>query len=212
MSFCELCETRRARRSCPGIRGQICSVCCGTEREVSVNCPLDCEYLQEARRHERLPEVSREELPSADIALSQEFLDQHAGLIGLAVHGLAHSATQIPGVVDFDVREALASLVRTYRTLESGLYYETLPANPLASSIHQAVRRRLEEVRRGLRERHGITPYRDADILGVLVYLQQLEYLTNNGRPRGRAFIDLLRSYAPQGEKPPGGPSSLIIR
>ena len=50
---CAICETRRPRRFCPGVRGDICSICCGTEREVTVDCPLDCEYLQEARRHDK---------------------------------------------------------------------------------------------------------------------------------------------------------------
>jgi len=212
MSFCELCETRRARRLCPGIRGQICSTCCGTEREVSIACPLDCEYLQEARRHERPPEVSWEELPSSDIRISEEFPARNQALIAVTAEVLARSAIETPGVVDSDVRGALASLVRTYRTLESGLYYETLPANPLAAGIHKAVRRALDEARRKLRERHGVTPFRDADILGSLVYLQQVEFLTNNRRRRGRAFIDLLRSQLPGDQQPLRSRSSLLIR
>ena len=50
---CALCETRRPRRFCPGVRGDICTLCCGSEREVSVACPLDCEYLREAHKHEK---------------------------------------------------------------------------------------------------------------------------------------------------------------
>ncbi len=212
MSSCELCETRRARRICPGIRGQICSMCCGAEREVSIACPLDCEYLQEARRHERLPEVSPEDLPSADIPVSEEFLERNEQLLALTADALLRSALEIPGVVDSDLREALASLVRTYRTLESGLYYETLPTNPLAAAIHSNVRRTLDDVRRRVRERHGVTPYRDADILGSLVYFQQLEFVSNNGRRRGRAFIDLLRTHLRDRDEPSAGQSSLIIR
>ena len=56
---CAICQIRRPRRFCPGVRGDICSLCCGTEREVTVNCPLDCEYLQEARKHEKLSEFDR---------------------------------------------------------------------------------------------------------------------------------------------------------
>jgi len=53
---CAICQTRRPRRFCPGVRGEICSLCCGAEREVTVDCPLDCEFLREARRHEKAPE------------------------------------------------------------------------------------------------------------------------------------------------------------
>jgi hypothetical protein len=42
-----------------------------------------------------------------------------------------------PGAVDSDVRDALESLIRTYRTLQSGLYYETRPTNLIAAGLHQ---------------------------------------------------------------------------
>ncbi len=190
-NLCELCETRRARRACPGIRGEICSVCCGTEREVTVSCPLDCPYLEEARRFERLP-AGAGEPPTPEVELTEDFIDRNAGLIGLAADAIARMALEVPGIVDSDVREALDSLVRTYRTLETGLYYETLPANPLAGAIHRTVRSEIEETRRRIREARGTTPYRDADILGALVFLQRLHHVAHNGRPRGRAFIHQL--------------------
>lgn len=210
MTACELCETRRARRACPGIRGQICAVCCGTEREVSVNCPLDCEYLQEARRHERSPEPDPAKLPSSDITLSEEFLQRNGRLVGFMAATLVEAALQVPGVVDSDVREALDSLVRTYRTLESGLYYETLPTNPLAGVVHQHMRRRLQEVGQAIRQTSGVTAFRDVDVLGSLVFLQRMGYLHDNGRRRGRAFIDFLRAHAPQ-QNASGEPASRLV-
>lgn len=187
--LCELCETRRARRACPGVRGRICSVCCGTEREVTVHCPLDCPYLEEARRFERLPPPEGDQPPTPEVVLTEDFFDRNSPLIGLAANAIARMALEAPAIVDSDVREALDSLVRTYRTLESGLYYETLPANPLAGAIHRTVRQEIEETRRQIRAARGVTPYRDADILGALVFLQRLHHVSHNGRPRGRAFI-----------------------
>ena len=48
---------------------------------------------------------------------------------------LVEAAETSPLVVDFDAREALEAAIRTYRTRESGLYYESLPANPLAAGL-----------------------------------------------------------------------------
>ncbi|MGC8794885.1 MAG: hypothetical protein ACP5U2_16010, partial [Bryobacteraceae bacterium] len=144
-TLCELCETRKARRHCPGIRGDICAVCCGTEREVTVSCPLDCTYLEEARRFERKPEPDPEQLPSRDVEVTEDFLYRHADLLALVGDAIVETYERFPQAIDSDVREALDSLVRTYRTLQSGLYYETLPANPLAGAFHQAIRRRVEE-------------------------------------------------------------------
>jgi len=39
----------------------------------------------------------------------------------------------------------------------------------------------------------GMSKTRDADVLGMLVFLERVELDRNNGRPRGRAFLDLLR-------------------
>ena len=43
---------------------------------------------------------------------------------------------------------------------------------------------------------------RDLDVLGILVMLQRIEFARNNGRPRGRAFLDFLRNEFPAGEEP----------
>src|SRR3954454_22028298 len=78
---CAICETRRPRRFCPGVRGNICSVCCGTEREMTVDCPLDCEFLREARRHEKLEPINPDALPNAEIQLSHKFLEENEHLL-----------------------------------------------------------------------------------------------------------------------------------
>ena len=43
--------------------------------------------------------------------------------------------------------EALDGLIRTYRTLQSGVYYESRPNNPLAGCIYAAVQGALAEYR-----------------------------------------------------------------
>jgi hypothetical protein len=113
------------------------------------------------------------------------------------------------GAVDSDVREALQSLIRTYRTLQSGLYYETRPANLIAASIHQRMQEAVEGLRKELAEKKA-TPSRDAEILGVLVFLERVELNQNNGRPRSRAFLAYLRAYFPQGHESVEPASPLI--
>ena len=121
------------------------------------------------------------------------------------------AALSTTGAIDFDVREALDALIRTYRTLQSGIYYETLPTNPMAANICRMVQGELAEFRKQESERSGMTQTRDADVLGVLVFLQRLELDNNNGRKRGRAYLDFLRNFFP--ERPVESPasSSLIV-
>ncbi|HVW83287.1 MAG TPA: hypothetical protein VHB50_01335, partial [Bryobacteraceae bacterium] len=127
---CAICGVRKPKRYCPGVQGEICTICCGTEREQSVDCPLDCEYLRDAHEHERHPELKAESIPNSDIEVSEEFLQQNEWVLLLLSSALAQGAMKNPGVTDYDIRDALDSLVQTYRTLQSGLYYEARSSNP----------------------------------------------------------------------------------
>ncbi|HTC88991.1 MAG TPA: hypothetical protein VK686_11875 [Bryobacteraceae bacterium] len=206
---CQICDTHKPRRHCPGVHGEICSICCGNEREVTISCPLDCPYLVEARRHEKPHELNPDEVPNLDVQVTEDFLREHEPLLVFLGSRLLEASLGSAGAVDSDVREALESLIRTYRTLQSGLYYETRPTNPIAGGIHQRMQEAIEGLRKELAEKNA-TPLRDVEILGTLVFLQRVELHENNGRPRGRAFIDYLRAYFPQVEQSTAPASPLI--
>ena len=207
---CKICNARKPRRYCPGVGADICSICCGSEREVTVNCPLDCVYLVEARQHEKPPVAAAgQQLPNQDVRITEEFLRDHEPLLIFLGAKLLEASLETAGAVDSDVQEALESLIRTYRTLESGLYYETRPNNLLAASIHQKIQDAVQELRKELGEK-GSAPIRDAEILGILVFLERVGLHERNGRPRGRAFVDYLRGYFPQKQAGPADASSLI--
>ena len=197
---CRICEKRRPKRYCPGVSGDICPVCCGIEREVTVNCPLDCPFLQKAREYDPLPEVDPRQFPNSDLRVDESFLRQNEALLILIASSLAASALETGGVIDNDVKDALDSLVRTYRTLQSGLIAELRPDNVLARKIYVGVRVAVDEARTQLGDQTN--HLRDADILRVLVFLQHMEIQHNNGRPKGRAFIDFLRGFFAQAPEP----------
>lgn len=213
---CAICHIRKPRRECPGVHGEICSICCGREREETVDCPLDCVWLREAHQHERPPELDRANLPHQDIKITEQFLEQNQVLLAFVAVSVFEGYLETPHATDWDVREAFDSLVSTWRTLQSGLYYESLPSNTFAAAIARHVKDKIEEVRqREVRER-GASSIRDSAILNVLVFLQRLEYVHNNGRKRSRAFVDFLRGfYAPtmegKEEKITGPNEPLII-
>jgi hypothetical protein len=215
---CAICAVRRPKRHCPGVGGEICSICCGTEREETVNCPLDCEYLRDARRHVQAARHDQngaagglDHLAGADIRVTEEFLREHEGLIAALGQVVCEAALETAGAVDSDVRDALASLVRTYRTLASGLYYETLPENAVAARVFRGVQDKIRQVRDYEQRRVGMPVIRDGDLLRCLVFLEQVAYANNNRRRRGRAFIDLLRGFAQAEEGRRAAPQSLLV-
>ncbi len=187
---CAICNIRRPKRYCPGVRGEICTLCCGTEREETVSCPLDCSYLQQAHEIEREKTAGIEagQIPNPDIKLPDNFIEENEKLLGFIGSSLREAALDSEGAIDNDVREALDALIATYRTLQSGIYYESRPQNPLAANICVGLRKDLEEFERELK-------IRDAAVLGVLVFLQRIELNLNNGRKKGRAFIDFLQGF-----------------
>jgi hypothetical protein len=192
---CVICGIRKPRRHCPGVNGDICSICCGTEREQSVDCPLDCTYLHEAHEHEKPPELDAATLPNRDIQITEDFLRVNEILMAFLAVSIYEGSLRSPGATDWDVREALEALVKTYRTLQAGLYYETLPTNMFAAAIAAHVQTKMAEIRQKEIEAGGVPTIRDATVLGVVAFLQRLEYSHNNGRKRSRAFLDFLRGF-----------------
>ncbi len=208
---CKICQQRRAKRACPGAGGEICPQCCGTERENSISCPLDCGYLREARLHEQIPELETDSIPNSDISVSEDFLREHEELLLFLAGVVLAAGLETEGAVDTDAREALDALIRTYRTLNSGLYYESTPSNFLAATIQRRIQEELGEFRKKQTEQRGMTNVRDADILGLLVFLQRFELRHNNGRKRSRAFLDFLREYfVPPEDETPASPLVLL--
>lgn len=196
-NLCHLCERRAPRRFCPALERDICSVCCGTEREQSIGCPLDCEHLRDARYHERLPELDPKTLPNPEIELTDRFMDEHKDLAVVLGRLLFVAAMETQGMVDADMREALASLVTTYRTASSGLIYEARPDNAIAAAVAARFREELNEFRDDVAKSSPEHAILDKHLLGVLVFWQRLEYQRSNGRRKGRAFIESLYAVLP---------------
>ena len=146
--ICPLCGVRRAKRECPGTGRTICPVCCGTKRQVEINCPPSCAYLTSARqhppaavqkRHERdlrffLPLIS--ELTEAQFRL---FLFLQSAL-------LTHAATASPAPTDHDVAEAAAAVAATLETAQKGVIYEHQPPGIPARHAAAELRRALAEL------------------------------------------------------------------
>jgi hypothetical protein len=193
---CVICGIRKPKRHCPGVHGDICTICCGTEREQTVLCPLECEYLHEAHLHERVPEVDLAKIPNIEVNLTEKFLQENEGPMFILGAAVFESTAGSQGATDYDAREALEALIVSYKAMQKGLFYESKPVNPYAAGIYELVQRRVQEVRH-LREQGEPTAIelRDSAILGVLIFLQRLEYRNNNGRKRSRAFMEVLRQF-----------------
>ena len=205
--LCKICGIRKARRHCPAVGGEICTICCGTEREVSLLCPLSCEYLKEAHRHEKPAADGEPKAAYPDVALNEDLLQNQAELILFSIHSLWQAGLQTEGAVDSDVMQALEALIQTRRTLKSGLIYETRPVNPIAASIQQTFASSLDEFEREQEEHEDLGAARNRDPLPVLVFLHHVGQRHRSERPKSRIFLDVLSQMAPEtgaNERAPG--------
>src|ERR1019366_9608238 len=119
-TLCGICQKKKAKRYCPGVRKQICALCCGTEREVSVDCPFDCPYLRESRRYDFDKAERPASLPFPAVEVDDGFLAEHEQFVGVIGVHLLRSALANPQTTDKDLQGAIQSLVRTYESLVSG--------------------------------------------------------------------------------------------
>ncbi|HET8550055.1 MAG TPA: hypothetical protein VFL57_18725 [Bryobacteraceae bacterium] len=161
-----------------------------------MDCPFECAYLQESRVREKRPILNPDEFPNQDIRVSDRFLEEREPLLLFVAGTLAAAGLQVRAI-DNDIREALDALIRTFRTLQSGLYYESVPPNPIAAHVFQEIRRNVDAFRERLAQQQGVHSVRDTDVLGILIFLQRLELQHNNGRRKGRAFLQFLLQYFP---------------
>ncbi len=205
---CKICNKRRAKRHCPGVDGEICAACCGEGREITVDCPRGCAHLREARVHEAKVVLTAEQVPHRDVEVSEDFVRQQEHLVLILGNTLTR-AMEKGKAVDGDAREALEAMIQTYRTMASGLIYETRPPNPYAADLQEALKSTIEDLRKRIEEESPTHSVQDSDLLGTLIFLQRLALQYDNGRRRGRVFYDFMLDHFPA--TPPESQVSEVI-
>jgi hypothetical protein len=192
---CPICQKRPPKRFCPAKGEKICAVCCGRERESTLDCPMDCPHLVTAHRYEsehRKP-VSAEEFPYREVRFSIDFVYERWPLVSGIGTIIVTVSSQHKDLHDADIYSALERLSETYRTLGTGLIYERPPDMPLQRELYQDLLNFLQHYQKTAAEQTGFAPSSEADMFKVLVFLLRMCKSETNGRPRSRAFLAFLR-------------------
>jgi hypothetical protein len=210
---CAICETRKEKRFCPAVHGKICPVCCGTEREVTLDCPSECPWLQQARKNENaehLQQLDREAL-LPQVEVNDAFLYQQEPLVGGLSFAIARASRADRAVFDRDVIQALTSMARSYETLvNSGLVVEQKTANLGQQAIAAELQKMVDEYRQLETKQLGYSRLKDSDILKGLVFLLRLAIGRTSGRPKSRAFLDFLYTQFPE-QVASAGESRIVV-
>ena len=198
---CAICEKRKEKRFCPAIHGRICPQCCGEQREVTLDCPSDCVYLQQAREHEK-PRSMRDLNPAdlfVQVEVEDQFLYRHEHLLMGLTFALSKSVRADRSLNDTDLIAALTSLTKTWETLaNSGLHYESPIASPAQQAVAAEVQNMVKEYREAEQKHAGYAQLRDSEVLRALVFLVRMAHGRTSGRPKSRAFVDFLLAQFPE--------------
>lgn len=196
---CPICGKRPPKRFCPAKGEKICAICCGREREVTIDCPSGCPHLVASHRYEaehRQP-LSAEEFPYRDIQFPVDFVYERWPVVTSIATAILVFQVHHKDVHDSAVYSALEALAEVYRTLGSGIYYERPPDAPLARALYAQIAHALQEFQKNEPGRSNFPRLKDSDIFHLLVFLLRIGKQESNGRPRSRAFLDFLRARFP---------------
>jgi len=200
---CAICEIRKEKRFCPAVHGRICPQCCGEQREVTLDCPSDCPYLQQAREHEK-PRPPDQIDPAGlflQIEVSDQFMYEKEHLLMGLTYALAKAARTDRSLHDQDLITALTVLAKSHeRRVNSGLHYE----QPMTSESQRRAAAEIEtmitEYRAAEQKHVGYSTLKDSEVLKALVFLLRLAHGRTSGRSRSRAFVEFLFAQFPEKE------------
>lgn len=189
MATCPLCSQRPRKRYCPAKDDRICSVCCGTKREVEIDCPSSCTYLKASRSYESEKPIPDPEVVARVQRFDGRFVEQFHPLLDLLTVAIAEERQSSAWLVDNDVIEVLKALKTTLNTLSSGIYYESLPEGP----IRQALFRRLKQILDELMEVDPTVEGRAlklSEATNILDFMTVVAQANSSVRPKSRRYLD----------------------
>lgn len=198
-SICPICQKRRAERYCPAMGEKICAIDCGTGREVTIDCPVDCSYLLAAHRWEQdhPKPLAENEIPFPDVSLPSDLVHSRETTLSGIGYTAATYSRENGSLTDADVFAATHAIAEAYRTLLSGIYYEKPPDYPIAMGLYAALAKFLEDEKQVASEHPESPGPKDVELFHLLVFFLRFGRLRSNGRPRTRAFVEFLKTQFP---------------
>jgi hypothetical protein len=189
MAMCPLCLERPGKRFCPAKDARICSVCCGTKREIEIDCPSSCAYLKASRSYELDKPIVEPELMNKIRKYDNSFVEKFHHVLTTINSSVAEERLSSPWIVDNDVIEVYKSLAATMRTLSSGIYYESLPETPVRVSLFRRLKNALDAL---MQPDHAAEHpvLKASEAVDILEFVTVAALMNSSVRPRSRRYLD----------------------
>jgi hypothetical protein len=146
--ICPLCKKRPAKRACPALRHDICTVCCATKRLAEIHCTEDCRYLESAQRH---PAAVVKRQIDADVTVLMDTigpLSEHQLQLFFLLQSivLSYKPESVARLTDADVALAAGALAGSLETASKGLIFEESTGSVVAEGLRRALKAVIDEV------------------------------------------------------------------
>src|SRR3989475_5358683 len=189
MAICPLCSDRHGKRYCPAVAEPICAVCCGTKREVEIDCPSSCGYWKASRSYE-----SEKPIPDPQIAAKAHhydgrFFERYHLILDSVTRAIIEEHFASRQLVDSDVIGVFQALKATMKTLSSGIYYESLPEGPVRLSLFRRLKALFDELMQP--DPSGVRPIlKVTEAVDVLDFLTVAAQANSSVRPKRRRYLN----------------------
>jgi hypothetical protein len=189
MANCPLCSSRAAKRYCPALAEQICPVCCGTKREIEIDCPSSCGYLKASRSYESEKPIPDPEVAAKVHNYDGRFFERYHVILDSVTRAIIEEHVASRDLVDSDVIAVFNALKTTMKTLSSGIYYESLPEGLVRQSLFRRLKELLDELIQpdpsGLRQVLRVT-----EAVDIIDFLTVVAQANSSVRLRSRRYLD----------------------
>ena len=208
---CVLCNQRKGKRPCPAKNAGICGQCCGEKRILEIECPESCEYLKAGRDREADQEGERYIRVSDPFEQEKRVrvVENHKAVLADLQTIVAAERQSTRDLTDQDVAEALDCLLKTLRTEDHGVLYETTAENLRAEGLRRQFSSLIRSHRYPEQAEQERLPLKDA-----IECLEVLRAVVASHLAAGAAslsFVNFLLRQYPRGSRLGPGQPSIII-
>jgi hypothetical protein len=189
----------------------ICAQCCGEKRILEIDCPESCEYLKMGRSRESDQEGVRHYHAADPVAhekMARILADFEPVIIDLQAL-IAVERQSSRDLNDGDVAEALDCLLKTLRTEERGVIYETTADNFRADSLRRQFSSLVESYRYPKETEKPRLHLKDA--VECLEVLRSVVASHLKAGPSSLSFVDFLVRNLPRAARAGQSHPSIIV-
>jgi hypothetical protein len=152
------------------------------------------------RSYESEKRVPDPELAARVRALDRGVFQQHTPVLEGVIRSVVEERLNSPWLVDHDVMEVYKALRATFKTLSSGIYYESLPEGPVRLSLYRRLKTYFDQLMQPQSGSERVVKV--SEMLEIMDLVTLAAELHSGTRPRSRRYLDWLMSMSKTAPEP----------